>query len=350
VTPASTRKRLLRRFGPHALGFVLVVAVFGFVLPRVANYGAVWTVITGLSAVWIAALAAVGIVNVLTFAPPWVAALPGLRFLDALVMTQASTTASNVLPGGDAIGMAVSYSMLRRWGFRVEQVAIATAAFSIWNVIANVLFAVAGVALLGLGGESNALLSTAALIGGIVGALLIAGLVLVMRDERYARLIGAGLARIASGARRLVRRPPVTGWPDRLAEFRHEALGLVRRRWLSLTLATLAGHLSVFVVLLVALRSVGVPAGAVGFEEVFAAWALVRIIQSIPITPGGLGVVELGLTGALVGFGGHRVDVVAAVLVYRVLTYVPPIAIGGVCLLVWRRIRRDPPGVQAART
>jgi len=26
------------------------------------------------------------------------------------------------------------------------------------------------------------------------------------------------------------------------------------------------------------------------------------------------------------------------VLLYRVLTYVPPIAVGGVCLLVWRRL------------
>jgi putative heme transporter len=209
---------------------------------------------------------------------------------------------------------------------------------------------VAGVVLLALGGESEPLLSTAALVGGIAGALLIIGLVLGMRDERYARRIGGRAERVASWVRCMLRRPPVTGWPDRLAAFRHEAVGLVRRRWLPLTLGTLAGHLSVFVVLLVALRSVGVHASDVGFAEVFAAWALVRILQSIPITPGGLGVVELGLTGALVGFGGHRVDVVAAVLVYRVLTYVPPIAIGGVCLLVWRRIRRDPPAVQAAET
>ena len=47
---------------------------------------------------------------------------------------------------------------------------------------------------------------------------------------------------------------------------------------------------------------------------------------------------ELGLTGALVSFGGQQAEVVAAVLLYRVLTYVPPIAIGGVCLLVWRRL------------
>jgi uncharacterized protein (TIRG00374 family) len=91
-------------------------------------------------------------------------------------------------------------------------------------------------------------------------------------------------------------------------------------------------------VLLVSLRAVGVSSAEVNLAEAFAAWALIRIITTIPITPGGLGVVELGLTGALVSFGGQQAEVVAAVLLYRVLTYVPPIAIGGVCLLVWRRL------------
>jgi uncharacterized protein (TIRG00374 family) len=122
--------------------------------------------------------------------------------------------------------------------------------------------------------------------------------------------------------------------------FRDEAIGLVRRRWLPLTLATLAGHLTVFLVLLVSIRAVGVSAADVSFSEAFASWALIRIITTIPVTPGGLGVVELGLTGALVSFGGSRVDVVAGVLLYRVLTYVPPIAVGGLFLLVWRRISR----------
>ena len=62
--------------------------------------------------------------------------------------------------------------------------------------------------------------------------------------------------------------------------------------------------------------------------EAFAAWALVRIIGSIPITPGGIGIIELGLTGALVGFGGNNASVVAAVLVYRFLTMVPTLVLG----------------------
>ncbi len=71
--------------------------------------------------------------------------------------------------------------------------------------------------------------------------------------------------------------------------------------------------------------------------DAFAAWALVRIIASIPITPGGVGVIELGLTGALVGFGGSNAAVVAAVLVFRFLTVVPTLVLGLVSAATWRR-------------
>jgi uncharacterized protein (TIRG00374 family) len=336
--PGQHRARWLREHAGQLIGFVLVIGVFAFVLPRVADYGKVWDVISGLSNVYVALLLGAAVLNLATFAPPWQAALPGLSFRNALVMTQASTAAANVLPGGDAVGMAVSYSMLRRWGFRVEQVAIATGAFSAWNVIANVGFAVAGVGLLALGGESDPLLTTAALIGAVVSAVLGVAIGLVLHDERHALRIGAFAERLVSRVRGLLRRGPVTGWAERLVGFRDEAIGLIRRRWLPLTLATLAGHLTVWLVLLVAMRAVGVHASAVSLAEVFASWALIRIITTIPVTPGGLGVVELGLTGALVSFGGNRVDVVAGVLLYRVLTYVPPIAFGGICLLIWRRI------------
>ena len=72
--------------------------------------------------------------------------------------------------------------------------------------------------------------------------------------------------------------------------------------------------------------------------EAFAAWSLARILGSIPITPGGIGVVELSLTAALIGFGGNNAGVVAAVLVYRFLTIVPTLVLGTVSAAVWRRL------------
>jgi putative heme transporter len=317
---------------------VLVVGVFAFVLPRVADYGDVLDAIKGLSTLGTASLVIAALVNLATFAPPWMAAFPGLSYLHATVLSQASTAASSVLPGGDAVGIALSFSMLRRWGFTVEQVTVGSAATTVWNAFANVVFAVAAVAFLAIGGESHPLLTTASVIGVAAVAVAIALFAVALHDDDNARLVGSFAERLWNRIARLVRRKPVANWDERLVGFRQEAVGLLRRRWPGLTLSTLAGHLTVFLVLLVALRAVGVPSTDVSFAEVFASWALIRIITTIPITPGGLGVVELGLTGALVSFGGERAPVVAAVLLYRVLTYVPPIAIGGVCLMVWRRL------------
>src|SRR3954447_5423414 len=332
------RRLLTRQNLGRIASFGLIIGVFAFVLPRVADYGEVADVVSGLSGRDIAILAGAAIINLLTFAPPWMAALPGLSMTRALIMSQASTAASSVLPGGDAIGLAFSYHALRVWGFSANENAVAISATGIWNVFANVSFAVVAVAGLALTGQSNALLTTAALIG--LAALVVA-LVLfavALHDEEHARQVGQVAERVVNRGLLLVRRPSRSGWGGGLAGFREHAVGLLRRRWLPLTLATLLGHLTVFLVLLAALRTVGVEAGEVSFVEAFAAWALIRIVTTIPVTPGGLGVVELGLTGALVSFGGQQVEVVSAVLVYRVLTYVPPIAIGGACLLVWRRL------------
>jgi uncharacterized membrane protein YbhN (UPF0104 family) len=59
----------------------------------------------------------------------------------------------------------------------------------------------------------------------------------------------------------------------------------------------------------------------------------------LPITPGGLGVGEVGLTGALVGFGGENAEVVAAVLVYRFLTIVPTLVLGLLAGATWQRFK-----------
>jgi uncharacterized protein (TIRG00374 family) len=136
-------------------------------------------------------------------------------------------------------------------------------------------------------------------------------------SDRGARRAGGLLARVTSR------------WDAELVlRFRAQAVAILRHRWLFLTFATLAGHLTVFVVLVASLRTLGVEGGEVTLVEAFAAWSVVRLIGSLPITPGGIGIVEVGLTTALVGFGGDRAEVVAAVLVYRFLTVVPTLVLG----------------------
>jgi putative heme transporter len=331
------RLRLSRRFLLGAAGAVLVVATFAYFLPKIADYRDVWGVVKGLSWEWTATLLAVTAVNIVTFAPPWLVLLPGLRFLSTLMMTQAATALSIVMPGGAAVGIAGAYGMLRSRGYPSSQVARAVTLVSVWNQLANLAYPILALFFLTATGAETAVLATAAFVGVAILGIAVAGLVLVLYSSRAAEEIGDAAAQGTNWVLGKFRRGPVAWGGREFERFRGEAAGLVRRKWHLLTLATFAGSLTVFAVLLTSLRALDVPASEVSAAEAFAAWALARILGSIPITPGGIGVVELSLTATLIGFGGNNTGVVAAVLVYRFLTMVPTIVLGLLGAATWRR-------------
>lgn len=335
-----------RRFLLGAAGLAIVVATFAFLLPQIANYDDVWAVVRDLSWEWAVALAAASALNLATFAPPWQSALPGLRFFRALEVTQASTALSLVVPAGMAAGVGVSWGMLRGWGFPRREITRAITLVGLWNQFLNLSYPIVAVFLLTAVGEETALLATAAFVGVAILGVVVTAFVLALVSDRLAHEVGDLAARLATWARGKLRREPVTWGGASFERFRRSAGELLRRRWHVLTLSSLAGSLSVFVVLLVALRALGVPASEVTATEAFAAWALVRLLGTIPITPGGIGVIELGLTTALVAFGGNNAGVVAAVLVYRFLTMAPTLVYGLIAAATWRRHR--PPAAEAA--
>jgi len=260
-------------------------------------------------------------------------------------MTQASTALSIIAPGGAAIGMAGSFGMLRGFGYPTRDVTRAVTLTGVWNQLANLVFPVVALFLLKANGGETALLGTAAFVGVVVLGVVVAVLVLVLYSEGLAREVGDAVAAFVSWAKARARRGPVSFGGASFARFRGDVVDLLARRWHGLTLATLAGSLTVFLLLALSLRAIGVPASQLGVIEIFAAWSLVRIIGSIPITPGGIGVVELGLTTALVAFGGANAGVVAAVLIYRFLTVVPTLVLGGLAAFTWRSRTRLPADV-----
>jgi putative heme transporter len=333
VAPKSKRRRVV----VGGVGIAVVVAVFVFVLPRIADYRQVWEVVQDLTWEQIGALLLATLANLATYAPPWQAALPGLGYRQGSVLTLASTASTYIAPGGAAVGMAASYAMLRGWRFGRPAIALAVTLTGVWNQFAMLGFPIVALALLTLQHERNALLETVALIGLAVFVAAVAAFAVGLSTPKLAFKVGELARRISDFGLRLIRRGPV-GWTgDSFVRFRRDAIRLLHRRWHVLTLATLAGQLTVFVVLLVALRVTGVSAGQVSVIEAFAAWSIVRLIGSLPVTPGGLGIVEVGLTTALVGFGGSNAEVVAAVLVYRVLTIVPTLLLGLLAGATWRR-------------
>jgi putative heme transporter len=339
TTGAVHEEHRWRKVAGIVLALAVVFAAFAFVLPRIADYHAVWRVLERLSWQQGAALCAVTCVNLATDPLPWAAAVPGLGVRRAFVVTQASTAATYIAPAGDVVGPAVTFGILRGWGFTSASVSLAVVLTGIWNVLAQLAFPAVALALLSLEKERYGLLTTVALVGLGTFVACAGALALALRNRDVARRLGDAAARLADRARHLLRRDPVTWSGETVVEIRDEAVGLLRQRWSRLTLATIAGQLSVFAILLVSLRVVDVPASAVSIVEAFAAWSLVRLLSAMPITPGGVGIVEVGLTSALVAFGGPNDRVVAAVLVYRVMSVLPTLALGLVAAGISRRTR-----------
>jgi uncharacterized membrane protein YbhN (UPF0104 family) len=317
------------------------------VLPRLADLGQVWEIVRGLTFWSTALLVGLAVWNLFGYQFVMMASLPGLRLHHAFLTGQIAAAVTNTVPAGSVVGIGVTYAVLSSFGHSAAPIAMAAVISGWWNTL--VIFGLPSMAalLLALQGGANRLLLT----GAAVGLALLAGamvvLVLVSTSERFARAVGRRGGQAASWLRRLVRRGPVTGWEEGFARFQRSSAVLIRRRWHALTLATLVSHLSIFWVLLACLRDLGVGPEVITWPEALGAFALVRLATAMPITPGGLGLVEVGLTAALVlaaGDGSHEAAIMAAVLLFRALTYLFQVILGVLCYLLWQREGRRRPG------
>ncbi|TML75825.1 MAG: flippase-like domain-containing protein [Actinobacteria bacterium] len=332
----ASMRRPRRAVFRSALGVALAVGVFAAVLPRIASYRSVGNQLATVSAPWAAGLAAGAALDVITTALPWRALLPQLSWRSALGFTQASTALTTVLPGGAPLGMAISFGLLRRLRVSAGAAGFAVALTGIWSQVTILLYPLVGAALvLGTGHLSG---STAAIAGvsGAAAAVLAGFAIAALRSPAAALRLGDAAGRVGTRLARLLHRTPPAWSGEALVRLREERLSHLRRRWPSLTAATLANQLTAYVVFELCLRAVGISVGSLPPSETFLAWAIGRLISSLPLTPGGIGVVELGMIGTLVGFGAPHAHVVAAVLLYRGVIIVPTLVVGAVALLGFR--------------
>ena len=333
------RRRAVLRF---ALGVALVAAVFAEIVPRIAGYGSVGHQLATISVPWALGIAAAALLDVLTTALPWQAVLPQLSFRGALGFTQASTALTLVFPGGAPLGMALSFGFLRRLRVDRGHAAFAVAVTGIWSQVMILVYPLVGAILVFATGQLSS--STAAIAGvsAAAGAMIVGLAVAALRSPAAAQRLGDTAARIAGRVAGLLRRTPPDWSGESLVRLRAERLVLLRRRWPRLTAATLCNQLSAYLVFELSLRAVGVRYGSLPPSESFLAWAIGRVISSLPLTPGGIGFVELGMIGTLVGFGASNAHVVAAVLLYRGVIVLPTIVIGLLALPLLRRLASAP--------
>ena len=283
----------------------------------------------------VAAAAAVSMVSY------WImicAVLPSIRLREAAVVNLGSNAVANTLPAGGALAMGVSWAMLSSWGVSTAEYVLYTLVSGIWNVFIRLGLPVLALLVLVTVSPPGVGLIAAAAVGLTLLAAVAAGLGLLLRSESFARRAGRALEPVLAFACRIPRRRPPADVTGSLLDFRERAAGRLAARGWRITATTAASQLALWLVLLACLRGTGLSQAEVPWQTSLAAFAFVGLLTALPITPGGVGVTELGLVGILAVGADHRVgaQVTAAVLLYRAVTYLPPIPLGAVACLVWR--------------
>jgi putative heme transporter len=321
-----------------AVSAAVIAAIFGFAVPHFASYRSVWAsmgAMTWPQVLLVAGAAAASMVST------WImicSVLPSIRLREAAVVNLGSNAVANTLPAGGALAMGVSWAMLSSWGVGTADYVLYTLVSGIWNVFARLGLPLLALLVLVTATRPGAGLIAAAAVGLALLAALAAGLALLMRSESFALGAGRALQPALALAARVARRPACADLPGALLGFRDRAGALIAARGWRITAATAASNLTLWLVLLAALRGIGLTQAQVPWQTTLAAFAFVRLLTVLPITPGGLGLTELGLIAILAVGAGHRAtaQVTAAVLLYRAVTYLPPIPLGAIACLTWR--------------
>jgi putative heme transporter len=329
------------------VSLAIVAGIFAFAVPKFAHYDDVWRSVGDMTWLEITSLVLVGALNIVTYWPMMMASMPGLTLAQAAVSNQASTSVANTLPGGGWIATGLNYSMYRSWGFTNTDIGLTTIITAIWNTFVKLGMPVIALAAIAITGRASAALIIPTVIGiaVLVGAAgVFAGM---LWRKSMARTIGEGLGRAATSVRKWFGKSKVD-WGDAAVRFRTQTIGLVAKRWPALTLFAVLSHVALYLVLLLALRHVGVTGQEVTWAQVLSVFAFVRLISVLPITPGGVGLIELGYIGGLYVAGRthaavpldvFKAQVAGAVLMFRLVTFALQIPLGAIAYVIWQRKR-----------
>jgi uncharacterized protein (TIRG00374 family) len=315
---------------------VLVVAVAGtaiyLVLPKLIAVLGAWPRLATLNVGWFAVALAVELVSFTCNFALQRLALRTSGWFAVVTAGLAGNAVTDSLPGGDAAGAAVQFSMLSTAGFDTDTAIGGLTAFSLLGIgglLALPVFALPAI-LAGVP-ASRGLVHTA--LFGLAGFALFAvcGGILLCADWPLA-VLGRAAQRVRNRVTR-GRHPPLTGLDTRLLAERDTIRAVLGRQWWQAVLLT-AGRLGFdYGCLLAALRATGADPHP---SLVLLAYSAVGIVALLPLVPGGLGIVEASLSGLLILAGVSASYALLATLAYRVASYWLPLLAGPPAYLLFR--------------
>lgn len=290
-----------------------------------------WRELERISWIWFPAMAGL---QICSLACLWVVQRAALRcptWADVIESQLAGNALSKIAPAGGAVGGALQYRMLVEAGHeRGRAVAGITAVNLLTFAVVLALPVLVLPAL--LRGSVDRTLVEATVIGAVVFVFLAAAGVAVLAFDRPLVLIGRAVQTVRNRVRRNCE--PIRDLPGRLRGERDRLLATLGPSWRRALLATVGRWAFDYATLLAALAAVGsTPAPAL----VLLAFCAAQVLTQIPVTPGGLGFVEAGLTAMLAVAGVGPSKAVLATLAYRLFNYWLQLPAGLIGFLVHRR-------------
>jgi putative heme transporter len=324
-----------RRSFKAVLSLAITVALFIAVLPLIsrAPWSAVAAALGSLTTLEIVGLTVLWLCGLYAHTFVLTAALPRLTHRRALTLSLTGSAVSNLVPLGGALGIGLNRHMTRTWGFSASAFALYTLVTNLWDVLTKLsLPAVALIALLLAGDVTRPGLQATAVVALSLLVLLVALVAVALANDRAAQWFARGLERCARAGLRTVGSRRTVAFVPAVRVLREDGIVLLTRGWTQLSLGMIAYSALQAVLLWACLHLFG---SSLGPAQVFAGYAIERVLTIAVITPGGAGLVEIGITALLVAFGGAPVATVAGVLVYRAFTFGLEIPVGVVGLVLW---------------
>jgi hypothetical protein len=307
----------------RALPIVITGVTLYLVAPKLVDVFSSFPRLADVDAIWFAlSLVAQGAHFACTFALQRIA-LRTDRWFPVITAQLAGNAISLIMPGGAAVGAATQFRMLAGAGMDAGEAVVGLTAFSLLGVAGLLALPVIALPVIVFGAPINHSLFNAALLGAVAFVLFGAFGAMLLMGDRPLAVVGRIVQRIGNRFRR--RRPPLTGLDEKLVEQRDLIRSVLGKRWWEAMLLS-AGRLAFdFLCLLFALRAVGSHPRP---SLVLIAYAVTGIIGYLPITPGGLGIVEASLSGFLVLAGVSSGAAILATLAYRLASYWIPLFAG----------------------
>ncbi len=335
---AMPRAQVTRRTAIVLLVFAAsIVALFYFVVPRLAGIGKTWDRLDQGDPVWLAVAALLELLSfagyVALFRAVFVRDETRVGWRESYQITMAGLAATRLFASAGAGGIALTAWALRRSGMETRSVAVRMIAF---NVLLYAVY-MSALVLIGIGLRVGLLPGKApfgltvipAAFGGFVIALMLA---MTALPAGFERRLQRGAQRSGRIARVLARTALI---PASVADGTRAAIALCRSRnpallgaigWWGFDIATLWASFHAF--------------GQAPPWPVIIICYFVGMLANVLPLPGGIGGIEGGMIGAFIAFGVSGSLALVAVITYRAFAFWLPTIPGAIAYLQLRRTVR----------